>query len=119
MTASSVSDEVEASGGGDLRGRCLTALESARDPELGVSLVGLGLVQDVHVEGACAQVKLTFTSMGCPWMDWIQDSVRDALLRVPEIASVAIEVVWDRPWTPQSLRGDARRTLQDLGISTT
>jgi metal-sulfur cluster biosynthetic enzyme len=95
---------------------CLAALEQARDPELGISLVGLGLIRGIAVDGSQAQVRLTFTSMGCPWMDWITDSVRQAVLSVPGIQNVDIEVVWDRPWSPRDLRPDARQDLDTLGI---
>jgi metal-sulfur cluster biosynthetic enzyme len=95
---------------------CLAALEQARDPELGISLVGLGLIRGIEVDGSHAQVRLTFTSMGCPWMDWINDSVREAVLTVPGIDGVEVEVVWDHPWSPRDLRPDARQDLNTLGI---
>lgn len=98
--------------------RAWEALEDVRDPELDVSLVGLGLIRGVHVEGGRACVQLTFTSMGCPWTDVIRESIRERLLALPGIASLAIEDVWDRPWTPRDLRPDARSRLQDIGIAT-
>jgi len=93
------------------------ALEQATDPELGVSLVAMGLIRKLTVEGGRASVELTFTSMGCPWMDWIQDSIRTALLEAPGIEGVDIEIVWDRPWSRHDLREDARIRLVASGIS--
>jgi len=104
--------------GDSLLASCWAALERTRDPELDVSLVGLGLVRDVAVEGSTAKVQLTFTSMGCPWTAWIEDGVRSELLSVPGVDEVDIEVVWDRAWSRRDLRADARRQLERLGIAT-
>lgn len=94
------------------------ALEDVKDPELDVSLVGLGLVRDVTVEQGGVHVKLTFTSMGCPWTDLIRDSIRERLERVPGVDAVTIEDVWDHSWTARDLRADARRRFQEMGIVT-
>lgn len=94
------------------------ALEDVKDPELDVSLVGLGLIRDLAVENGRAHVKLTFTSMGCPWTDVIRDSIRERLERVPGVNSVAIEDVWDHSWSARDLRADARRRFREMGIVT-
>jgi metal-sulfur cluster biosynthetic enzyme len=94
------------------------ALEEVKDPELDISLVGLGLIRDLSVQGGTAHVKLTFTSMGCPWTDMIRDSVREKLLSVHGVERVTIEDVWDRPWSPRDLRRDARARLNEIGIVT-
>jgi metal-sulfur cluster biosynthetic enzyme len=61
-------------------------------------------------------IELTFTAMGCPAMDFIQDDIRERLLREPDIEEVRIEVVWDPVWTRARIREDARATMRGLGI---
>jgi metal-sulfur cluster biosynthetic enzyme len=63
-----------------------------------------------------AAVQITFTSMGCPAMEFIEDDIRDALLGDPGVDEVEIEVVWDPVWTKARLREDARATMRRLGI---
>ena len=46
--------------------------------------------------------------MGCPAMDFIEEDIREALLRDPDVDAVEIEVVWDPVWTKNRLRADAR-----------
>ena len=42
------------------------ALREVLDPEYPISLVDLGLIRGVEVEGGRAEIKLTYTCMGCP-----------------------------------------------------
>jgi metal-sulfur cluster biosynthetic enzyme len=63
-------------------------------------------------------IELTFTAMGCPAMDFIQDDIRERLLREPDVAQVRIEVVWDPVWTRSRIRENARARMRELGIVT-
>ena len=62
-------------------------------------------------------VQITYTAMGCPAMDMIQDDIRARLLREPGVAHVSIDVVWDPVWTHRRLSQSARETMRNLGIS--
>jgi metal-sulfur cluster biosynthetic enzyme len=95
------------------------ALREVEDPEIPVSVVGMGLIVSVAYELAQrrAHLQITYTAMGCPAMDFIQDDIREALLADPEINSVEIEVVWDPVWTRDRIRDEARETMRRLGIS--
>ena len=61
-------------------------------------------------------IELTFTAMGCPATDFIEDDIRERLLRDPDVDAVRIEVVWDPVWTRSRIREDARATMRRLGI---
>jgi metal-sulfur cluster biosynthetic enzyme len=64
-----------------------------------------------------AVVELTFTAMGCPATEFIEDDIREALLADADVEAVRIEVVWDPVWTKDRLRSDARATMRRLGIA--
>jgi metal-sulfur cluster biosynthetic enzyme len=64
-----------------------------------------------------ADLEITFTAMGCPAMEFIEDDIRAALLADPEIDAVDIEVVWDPVWTKDRIRADARKRMLELGIA--
>ncbi len=93
------------------------ALREVSDPELPVSIVDLGLVYDVRVEGRTVVVTITFTAMGCPCIEWIRDDVRARLLREPNIDQVDVKVVWDPPWTTARLSEAAKASLRSAGVS--
>jgi metal-sulfur cluster biosynthetic enzyme len=110
ITLRSASDRVNA--------RIWEALRQVEDPEVPVSLVGMGLIVSVAYgpEDRTARLQITFTAMGCPATEFIEDDIREALLADPEIDEVEIEVVWDPVWTKDRIRSDARETMRRLGI---
>ena len=99
--------------------RLWEALRGVEDPEIPVSVVGMGLIVSLaYVESERrADLQITFTAMGCPAMEFIQDDIRDALLADPDVDEVSIEVVWDPVWTKARLRDDARERMRELGIA--
>ena len=99
--------------------RLWEALRHVEDPEIPVSVVGMGLIVSLAYEpdARAANVQLTFTAMGCPAMDFIQEDVRTALEADPAVDTVAIEVVWDPVWTKDRIRAEARQRMLELGIA--
>jgi metal-sulfur cluster biosynthetic enzyme len=98
--------------------RIWEALRHVEDPELPVSVLGLGLIVSVayRPERRAADLQITFTAMGCPATEFIQDDIREALLADPEIDAVEMEVVWAPVWTKDRIRADARETMRRLGV---
>ena len=98
--------------------RLWDALRRVEDPEIPVSVVGMGLIVSLafEPEQRRADLQITFTSMGCPAMEFIEDDIREALLMDPDVETVEIEIVWDPVWTKDRLRDDARATMRRLGI---
>jgi metal-sulfur cluster biosynthetic enzyme len=94
----------------------LAALREVLDPEYPVSIVDLGLIRGVEVEGTTVRVRLTYTSMGCPCMEMIHDDVRDRLLRLEGVERVEIETVWE-PWTRHHITEEGWRRLRAVGVS--
>lgn len=93
------------------------ALEEVDDPELPVSIVAMGLIYEVRVEGARIQVDMTFTAMGCPAMDFLKHDVREAVLALDGVESVTINTVWDPPWTTDRMSEEARDVLRTAGVT--
>jgi metal-sulfur cluster biosynthetic enzyme len=91
------------------------ALKEVLDPEYPISLVDLGLIRGIEVDSSTARVKLTYTCMGCPAMDMIQDDVRDRLLQMDGIDEVNIEVVWDS-WSRKDISKDGVIQLRKVGV---
>ena len=98
--------------------RLWSALRDVEDPEIPISVVGMGLIVSLayRPDERAVDIELTFTAMGCPAMDFIQDDIRERLLCEPDVGDVRIEVVWDPVWTRARIREDARATMRRLGI---
>ena len=99
--------------------RLWQALQEVEDPEIPVSVLGLGLIVSVGYDPALrkAALEITFTSMGCPATEFIEDDIRNALMADPDVDAVEIEIVWDPVWTKDMIRADARETMRRLGIA--
>jgi metal-sulfur cluster biosynthetic enzyme len=102
----------------EVEARLWIALRDVEDPEIPVSVVGMGLIVSLayREDERAVDLELTFTAMGCPAMDFIEDDIRERLLQEPEVDEVRIDVVWDPVWTRSRIREEARATMRRLGI---
>ena len=93
------------------------AMKDVVDPELGINVVDLGLVYDVHLDDATKDVVLdmTLTSAACPLTDVIMDQTNSALEGI--VNDVAINWVWMPPWGPDKITDDGREMLRALGFN--
>jgi metal-sulfur cluster biosynthetic enzyme len=99
-----------------VQARLWEALREVEDPEIPISVVGMGLIVALRYADGVVDIELTFTAMGCPAMDFIQDDIRDRLMQEPEVDEVRIEIVWDPVWTRARIREESRQTMRKLGI---
>ena len=93
------------------------ALEEVEDPEFPMSIVDMGLVIEVSQVAQTAQVKMTFTSMGCPCMDMIMEDIRSRLLQESGIEQVEIQVVWAPVWSKGRLSERGKEIMWLNGVS--
>lgn len=89
----------------------LKALTEVMDPELGISLVDLGLIYDVKVEDDRVDVKMTLTAPGCPLHSIIRQNAQDRISRIEGVKEANVQVVWDPPWKPEMMSEEARKHL--------
>jgi len=101
-----------------VQARIWEALRHVEDPEIPISVIGMGLIVAVayREDTRTADLQITYTAMGCPAMEFIEEDIREALLRDDDIDAVDIEVTWDPVWTKDRIRDDARHTMRRLGI---
>jgi metal-sulfur cluster biosynthetic enzyme len=99
------------------------AMRDVVDPELGINVVDLGLVYDVHVEDADAgrviTLDMTLTSAACPLTDVIEDQASAAITGGPKplASELKINWVWLPPWGPDKITDDGREQLRALGFN--
>jgi metal-sulfur cluster biosynthetic enzyme len=83
------------------------ALRTVVDPELGASLVDLGIIRVARVAGTTATVDLALIMPGCPLAEWLKDKVRSGVLPLPGSQPVDVRIM-DSPWPSfQPHRGSA------------
>jgi metal-sulfur cluster biosynthetic enzyme len=91
------------------------AMKDVVDPELGINVVDLGLVYDVHLDGSNVVLDMTLTSAACPLTDVIMDQTNQALEGL--VSDVAVNWVWMPPWGPDKITDDGREQLRALGFN--
>ncbi len=94
------------------------ALRSVSDPEIPVlSIVDLGLVEEVRVAGARVEVDLLPTFTGCPALGFIAAAAKERLLRLPGVSEAEISFRFDPPWTTERISPSGKLALQSFGIA--
>lgn len=79
------------------------ALRPVMDPEIGMSVVDLGMIQEVAIEGDAVEVKMVLTAPFCPLADFIVDRVRQAAATVPGVREARVTLL-DEPWDPSWMK---------------
>lgn len=91
-------------------------LRQVIDPELGVNIVDLGLIESLRADDAGLWLRMTLTSAACPMAESLLDEIEAALeALLPAPLQLDIELVFDPPWTPERMSAAARLQLGWFG----
>jgi metal-sulfur cluster biosynthetic enzyme len=84
-------------------------LKGVIDPDVGINIVDLGLVETIAIADGRAEIDLIMTTPACPQTGYLQDECRRLLGEAGIAAEVAIleEPLWD----PSRLSDSAKATL--------
>lgn len=97
-------------GGG--KNQLIEALMGVVDPEIGMDIVNLGLVYELHKdESGRLKVVMTLTAVGCPLAPAIVGDVRRALLGLEKYSDVEVELAYSPPWDRSRLSRVAKMAL--------
>jgi ring-1,2-phenylacetyl-CoA epoxidase subunit PaaD len=92
------------------------ALDEIADPEIPViSLVDLGVIRDVQVDGARVRVELTPTFLGCPALEAMRRSLEETVTALggePEVA-----IIQDDSWSTDRISAVGREKLRAAGFA--
>jgi metal-sulfur cluster biosynthetic enzyme len=92
------------------------ALKDVVDPELGINVVDLGLIYELHLEDDDSlTIDMTLTSAACPLTDVIEDQTQTALEGL--VDRWVINWVWMPPWGMEMITDDGRDQLRALGFN--
>ena len=102
----------------EVEARLWTALRDVEDPEIPVSVVGMGLIVSIRYLEAerSRRPGAHLHGDGMSGHGLHRGRHPRAAAREPDVDAVRIEVVWDPVWTRSRIREDARETMRGLGI---
>lgn len=93
----------------------LNHIRPVEDPDLGLSLVDMGLIYDVQItDDNQVNIKMTLSSPSCPIGDHLLMQVREKLLTLEGVMDANVELVWDPPWDPAEMATDEVKDVLGL-----
>lgn len=86
------------------------ALSTIYDPEIPIDLVSLGLIYKVAIDHASGTVNIdmTLTAPGCGMGPVLVGDVEYRVAMVPLVKDVAVELVFDPPWSRDMMSEEAQ-----------
>jgi Mrp family chromosome partitioning ATPase len=70
----------------------MRVLKNVKDPEIGASIVNLGMVRAVEVQGSTVSVEIALTIPNCPLRDAIKDDVIKPISGTKGVANVKVQL---------------------------
>lgn len=87
-------------------------LDTIPDPEIGISILQLGLIYNVEVgKNGNVRILMTLTTIGCPLFDQIRDPIVESVGKLKGVKTVTIELTFEPPWTPDTMSDRAKLQL--------
>jgi ring-1,2-phenylacetyl-CoA epoxidase subunit PaaD len=95
-----------------------SALQSVMDPEIPVvSVLDMGMIQEIDVDGESARIVVLPTFVGCPAVGVIKEDVARAVQAVDGVERVVVETSFSPPWTSTRITPEGRRKLKEFGLA--
>jgi len=84
----------------------MDALRPVIDPEIGMSVVDLGMIREIAIEGDVVEIKMVLTAPFCPLADMLTEQARRAAAAVPGVKEARVTLL-DEPWNPAWMQREA------------
>lgn len=101
-----------------LKKQVLEVLDEVKDPEIDtVSIIDLGMVEEVMAENGAVEIKILPTFLGCPALGIIKNNIEKAVKAIEEVQKVEVEFINHPPWTSNRISEKGRQGLKAFGIA--
>jgi ring-1,2-phenylacetyl-CoA epoxidase subunit PaaD len=99
----------------------MDVLRTIPDPEMPISIVDLGLVEDVQIKGAEETAKVSIdvvpTFVGCPALEMIANEITAKVGGLHGVGEVDVRFIYDPPWSVDRISEDGRASLREHGVT--
>lgn len=92
----------------------MTALRDCYDPccrDRAISVVDMGLIEEVQIEGGHVHIDMLLTTGWCPFVANMFNMIEERVKQCSGVETVQVEVLWDPVWTMDRLSDSAREKL--------
>ncbi|MGB1090810.1 MAG: putative Fe-S cluster assembly protein SufT [Oceanobacter sp.] len=84
------------------------ALRTIFDPEIPINLLDLGLIYGIDIDEHKVNIRMTLTAPTCGMGPVLISDVKYRVAKVPNVASVDVELVFDPPWSREMMTEEAQ-----------
>ncbi|HLH71674.1 MAG TPA: metal-sulfur cluster assembly factor [Chloroflexota bacterium] len=90
------------------------AIRVVEDPEIGISIIDLGLVYDTEIQDHTVKVTMTLTSPFCPVGPYLTSQVEAVVSSLPDVEKVDVDITFNPPWDPRTMASDEVKAMLGL-----
>lgn len=88
------------------------AIRVVEDPEIGISIMDLGLVYDTAIgDDGSVKVTMTLTTPFCPAGPLITNQVEAVVSSLPGVEKVEVDITFNPPWDPRTMASDEVKAM--------
>ena len=84
------------------------ALRTIYDPEIPINLLDLGLIYGIDIDQTRVNIRMTLTAPTCGMGPVLISDVKYRVAKVPNVTAVAVELVFDPPWSCDMMTEEAQ-----------
>jgi ring-1,2-phenylacetyl-CoA epoxidase subunit PaaD len=96
----------------------MDVLRTIPDPEMPISIVDLGLIEAVEVNGAgTVSIVVLPTFVGCPALEMIEQDITRRVGGLDGVDDVDVSFVHDPPWSVDRITTAGRDSLREHGVT--
>ncbi|MFN3372107.1 MAG: metal-sulfur cluster assembly factor [Chloroflexus sp.] len=93
----------------------MAVLQRCYDPcckERQVSVVDMGLVEQVRIAGTQVDIDIILTTGWCPFALHLLQMMETEVKTLPGVEHVHVNITWNTPWSPERMSALARERLR-------
>ncbi len=93
----------------------MAVLQRCYDPcckERQVSVVDMGLIEQVRVSDRQVDIDIILTTGWCPFSLHLLQMMEEEVGRLQGVEAVNVQITWNTPWSPERLSATARERLR-------
>ena len=99
----------------------LEVLRTIDDPEMPISIVDLGIVEAVRIEGsatdASVEIDILPTFVGCPALPMLEKEIVEKVSRLEGVHRAQVHFVFKPPWSVDRISEKGRKSLEEIGVT--
>ena len=99
----------------------MAVLRTIDDPEMPISIVDLGLIEDVRIEEdgdeASVSINVLPTFVGCPALEMIANDITKKVGALEGVGHLDVHFIYDPPWSVDRISDEGRASLKGHGVT--